>query len=273
MQGCGGDLADWVHGVNELLTDEGVLQNGSEFTEYYTFQHEGLTNILFSMDHVDLDIGRLAVWRIQTHEVFGGYWLSDYLPNKFGVEVGELAPTPAPETEEAPPDYALKAYIEHPYRPNDGGFSMPLPASREMFEPFLKHLRINDVHNVKVGEIYSIHDGDNNLSYWLNEVLRNMESTKSLDELNYLATKIYGMNEEQREIFAAAIQAEWSTATIGQMIILAENLDCYHLEPAACNAEIYGEFCITTEQDETADSFYRLKESKDPEDQRLAKLI
>ena len=45
--------------------------------------HDGLTNLLFPFeDGVDIDFGRLAVWRLATHEQFGGTWLSDYIPNR-----------------------------------------------------------------------------------------------------------------------------------------------------------------------------------------------
>lgn len=29
-------------------------------------------------------MGKLAMWRLQTHEQFGGTWLSDYVPNRLG---------------------------------------------------------------------------------------------------------------------------------------------------------------------------------------------
>lgn len=35
-------------------------------------------------DDVELDVGKLAMWRLQTHGNFGGTWLSDYVPNKLG---------------------------------------------------------------------------------------------------------------------------------------------------------------------------------------------
>ena len=31
-----------------------------------------------------MDIGRLAIWRLKTHDTFGGAWLSDYVPNRLG---------------------------------------------------------------------------------------------------------------------------------------------------------------------------------------------
>ena len=36
------------------------------------------------IDDVQLDIGKLAMWRLHTHEQFGGTWLSDYVPNRLG---------------------------------------------------------------------------------------------------------------------------------------------------------------------------------------------
>jgi len=86
LQGCGGDLKEWVNGINETLTDEGILLDGAKFTDVYTFEHDGLTNMLFSMDDVKLDVGKMAMWRLQSHGTFGGTWLSDYVPNKLGVE-------------------------------------------------------------------------------------------------------------------------------------------------------------------------------------------
>ena len=95
LQGCGGDLQEWVDGINGLLTEEGILRNGTKFTEAYAFSHDGLTNLLFPFrDDVDLDIGRLAVWRIATHDQFGGTWLSDYIPNRLEDAVGEVQDTP-----------------------------------------------------------------------------------------------------------------------------------------------------------------------------------
>lgn len=107
LQGCGGDPQEWIDGINEMLTDMNILKNGSRFTEVSRFEHDGLTNLLFHMDGVQLDIGKLALWRLKTHEQFGGTWLSDYVPNKldgfvqsnqdatgdkveFGMEMGGL---------------------------------------------------------------------------------------------------------------------------------------------------------------------------------------
>ena len=84
LQGCGGDPQEWLDGINQILTDEGILKKGARFEEAYTFEHDGLTCLLFPFDDVQLDIGKLAMWRLQTHELFGGTWLSDYVPNRLG---------------------------------------------------------------------------------------------------------------------------------------------------------------------------------------------
>lgn len=85
LQGCGGDLTEWVDGINGLLTEEGILLNGSKFQEVATFQNEGVTCLLFPLgDQIEVNIGKLAVWRLATHENFGGTWLSDYVDNRLG---------------------------------------------------------------------------------------------------------------------------------------------------------------------------------------------
>ena len=89
LQGCGGDLQEWVDGINDLLTQEGILLNGAKFEHAATFQHDGLTNLLFSFEGVQLNVGKLALWRIQTHSQFGGTWLSDYVPNRLGGFIQE----------------------------------------------------------------------------------------------------------------------------------------------------------------------------------------
>lgn len=89
LQGCGGDLKEWVDGINDMLTEIGILQNESRFEKAYSFHNEDLTCLLFPFDDVQLDIGKLAMWRLHTHEQFGGTWLSDYVPNRLGGFVSE----------------------------------------------------------------------------------------------------------------------------------------------------------------------------------------
>ena len=92
LQGCGGDPQEWVDSINGLLTEAGILLDGSRFENVSTFQHGEVTNLLFPFEDVKLDMGKLAMWRIQTHEQFGGTWLSDYVPNRLGGFEKEQVP-------------------------------------------------------------------------------------------------------------------------------------------------------------------------------------
>lgn len=101
IQGCGGNLQEWVDGMNDLLTEVGILKNGTQFKDVSAFQYDELTCLLYLFDNVDLDIGKFAMWRLQTHANFAGTWLSDFVPNRLGGFIGE----PAQEAEK--PDCAL----------------------------------------------------------------------------------------------------------------------------------------------------------------------
>lgn len=60
------------------------LLQRKELHEVLVFEHEGLTNLLFTFDGVCIDVGRLAMWRIRTRTQFGSTWLSDYVENQLG---------------------------------------------------------------------------------------------------------------------------------------------------------------------------------------------
>ena len=89
LQGCGGDLQEWLDGINDLLTTEGVLLNGSKFDTIYSFQVGDHTDLLFPFDNVELNVGKLAMWRLQTQNTFFGKWLSDLVPNELGGFLSE----------------------------------------------------------------------------------------------------------------------------------------------------------------------------------------
>ena len=89
LQGCGGDLQEWVDGINEMLTENGILQNESRFEKAYTFSNENLTCLLFPFDGVQLDVGKLAMWRLETRETFGSTWLTDYVDNRLNGFISE----------------------------------------------------------------------------------------------------------------------------------------------------------------------------------------
>lgn len=103
LQGCGGNLQEWVDGINEMLTENGILQNESRFEKAYTFKNEGLTCLLFPFDGIQLDVGKLAMWRLETRETFGSTWLTDYVDNRLNGFISEQTAesVPAEDYEES----------------------------------------------------------------------------------------------------------------------------------------------------------------------------
>lgn len=90
LQGCDGDLKEWQQSINDIFTDEGLLLDSTKFENIYVFQYNGVTNLIFPFDEtVKLNIAKLAIWRLQYHEKFGGMWLSDYVENRLGGFVSE----------------------------------------------------------------------------------------------------------------------------------------------------------------------------------------
>ena len=67
LQGCGGSLQEWLDGINNLLTEVGVLKDGSRFENIHVFQHEGRTCLLFPFeDDVQINMGTEAMLRVVT---------------------------------------------------------------------------------------------------------------------------------------------------------------------------------------------------------------
>lgn len=83
LQGCGGDLNQWVKGITDTLKEEEVLPLDFSFDEVYSFKNKDLTNLAFALNSEDINIGRLAILRIKMRQVFGSMWLSDYLDNGY----------------------------------------------------------------------------------------------------------------------------------------------------------------------------------------------
>ena len=69
LQGCGGDPQEWLDGINEMLTDAGILRNGSRFERASLFEYDGHTNMLFDFEGVDLDVGSIVRQMIECIKV------------------------------------------------------------------------------------------------------------------------------------------------------------------------------------------------------------
>ena len=95
LQGCGGNPQEWLDGINEILAQECILKKGAGFEEAHTFRHDGLTCMLFPFkENMELDMGKLAIWRLASYSTFGGTWLSDYVPNRLGGFIQEQKTAP-----------------------------------------------------------------------------------------------------------------------------------------------------------------------------------
>ena len=90
LQGCGGDLQEWVDGFNDLMTKENILLDGSEFTNCVAFENGDTTCILYPFEGAKLNIGKLSIWRIASHETFGGTWFNEYMSQHFGGFEGDI---------------------------------------------------------------------------------------------------------------------------------------------------------------------------------------
>jgi hypothetical protein len=272
LQGCGGDPQEWLDDVNELLTQEGILLEGAAFQEAYVFEHDGLTNILFSMEDVKLDVGKLAIWRIASQDTFGGTWLSDYLPNRLGadrdapqMDITSPAPAPAEESQTPGQASAMNAYIENAGDESIGGFTIPLPTTAEKLRPWLEAIGAEGGADIAVRDVRSSVPG-------LQKALSGMDELFSLEELNYLATKVSGMKDWQTELFTAALESGRYCGSTKDIINLTENINLFDLQPAFSN-EQYGAFQTEMAKDNTSKVFERLRQSGDPEERELAQYI
>ena len=85
FQGCGGDVQEWIDGINDMLTKENILLDNTKFNDVTRFSNGEVTCLMFEFsDDVKINMGKLAIWRISTHEAFGGTWVSDYVENRLG---------------------------------------------------------------------------------------------------------------------------------------------------------------------------------------------
>ena len=63
LQGCGGDLEEWVNGITNMLKENGIIPDSFSFDEIYSFEKDGVTNIAFALNNKNIDMGNLAIFR------------------------------------------------------------------------------------------------------------------------------------------------------------------------------------------------------------------
>ncbi len=87
LQGCGGNLDEWIDGINQHFTEREMLLDGTKFTaeDCVSFENNDMICMLYKFNsNIKLDMGKLAVWRIQSHDTFGGTWLTDFVEHQLG---------------------------------------------------------------------------------------------------------------------------------------------------------------------------------------------
>ena len=85
LRGCGGEISEWIDGINQELTKENILLEGTKFKDVSVFEHKKQTCILYPFNEdIKINLGKLSIWRLRTHGKFGGAWLTDFVDQQLG---------------------------------------------------------------------------------------------------------------------------------------------------------------------------------------------
>ncbi|GHU38650.1 hypothetical protein FACS1894105_12810 [Clostridia bacterium] len=114
------------------------------------------------------------------------------------------------------PDFPISVFVENGEHPEFGGFTMPLPATREALQSFLCGLEVTSEAQIAVTDVTSSING-------LAVAIASGTGLR-LDELNYLAAKLQDMGDIEREVFAAVIAAARHTGSVAEIINITVNL-------------------------------------------------
>ena len=79
LQGCGGELTEWVDGINNQLTNAEILLEGSQFENCYTFKKGESTCLLFPFEDQKMNVGKFSIWRLVMQPQMRSMWLSDFV--------------------------------------------------------------------------------------------------------------------------------------------------------------------------------------------------
>jgi len=179
-------------------------------------------------------------------------------------------PHPSDMENDSQPTHPITINIENALDANLYSFSVSLPITQEELQPFIDGAEITDWRDVKIWEVSSDIIGLGDRLYAI--ISDNGMTPATLDELNYLATRIDGLQPNGYEIFCANIEAGRNCTSIAEMINLTfnENLNQFDVFPTF-NAGDYGDTLVNQfMMDEHAIVFNRLKDSEDPADRAFA---
>jgi hypothetical protein len=172
----------------------------------------------------------------------------------------------ADETTDGAP--LIQVYIENARDVNIGGFTIPLPITKEALDPWLSAIEADEGgSNIA---IKSLRSSVSELELVLKEAIPADGAGDALDELNYLARLLAEMDEDNHCELLAAIESRGYCDGVTNIINLAKNLGRFNLMPVY-DEETYGEYLI--ESFEYEDAYTRLKTSQAPDDRALAEYI
>ena len=129
----------------------------------------------------------------------------------------------------------IEAYVTNLGKYNEGELaSEPLkfPTTTEEVQALLKRIGVD---NIQYEEIFiADYDGD------LPELNACLGEYESIDELNHLACLLSELDKSDLEKFEAAVASGEHTSGVGDLINLAENLDCYDFYIGVSDDETLG---------------------------------
>lgn len=70
-----------------MLKEDGIVGDSFSFDEVYSFDNNNLTNMLFALNSKEINIGKLAIFRLKIRDTIGAMWLSDYIDNGYIKDV------------------------------------------------------------------------------------------------------------------------------------------------------------------------------------------
>lgn len=133
----------------------------------------------------------------------------------------------------------IEAFVTNLGRYNEehlDGEPLKLPASTEEVQALLRRIHVD---GVRYEEVFIT-----NYESGIPGLCQHLDEYDNLDELNYLAALLDGMEKWEVEQFAAAVEFDEYTDSVNSLINLAQNLDCYELYLGIEGAEDLGRYYI-----------------------------
>ena len=133
----------------------------------------------------------------------------------------------------------INAYIGNLGKYNEGILAVePLrfPASTEKVQAILSKIGVD---GIRYEEIIIV-DYETNVAGLRNH----LGEGESIDELNYLASLLDGLDNGQKAKYEAALSLGEYTGSVKDLINLTQNLDCYEFYPEVQNEEELGRYLI-----------------------------